>query len=557
MRIFIRSIFQSALLIIMAASVTAVFAQNTEFTYQGKLSDAGGQAATYDMQFRLCATESATCSPVIATYSLTGVPVSSAGIFTVRVIFPSGFNGSERYLEIDVKRTGQPTYTTLAPRQKVTMAPYARYAVDTAYFNNMPLEDFVLQDDARLQANYNIRNTMVQQAGVNFNIGGTGTASSFNATSQYSILGSRILSSVGSGNLFVGFGAGSANSATGSSNSFFGTNAGGSNTTGDVNTFVGTNAGLLNTTASANTFVGGEAGRVSTGSDNTFIGANSGLSNSTGASNSFVGSLAGGNNTGASNNSFFGFSAGVNSTTGGSNSSLGSNAGPSGGTISNSTAIGANASASTSNVVVLGSIAGTNGATADTRVGIGTTAPNFKLQVVDPLSTGLRVQTNSTGGTVASFGGNGAFQVDSTGVAGGRFTVLENGNVGIGDATPSSKLSVSGTGSASTALEISNGGIKVPGSSSVAPAFTLTRNAGNTCGDWIVIDSPYSNGNPNAMLWVTTVMPNRSPGTFSPGVYYETNFAACPQFNNKWAIIAQGSGDYNPQLKFNVLIITK
>lgn len=80
------------------------------------------------------------------------------------------------------------------------------------------------------------------------------------------------------------------------------------------------------------------------------------------------------------------------------------------------------------------------------RVGIGTAFPNFKMQIVDSSNTGLRVQTNSLGGTVASFGGLGAFNVDSSGVLGGRFTILENGNVGIGANNPAQKLRVSGIG---------------------------------------------------------------------------------------------------------------
>jgi hypothetical protein len=65
-------------------------------------------------------------------------------------------------------------------------------------------------------------------------------------------------------------------------------------------------------------------------------------------------------------------------------------------------------------------------------VGIGNTDPTFRLHVIDPSNTGLRVQTNTAGGTVASFGGNGEFQIDSNGVKGGRLIVKENGNVGIG-----------------------------------------------------------------------------------------------------------------------------
>jgi hypothetical protein len=96
--------------------------------------------------------------------------------------------------------------------------------------------------------------------------------------------------------------------------------------------------------------------------------------------------------------------------------------------------------------LVLGSINGFNGATASTNVGIGLTNPSFKLHIVDTSNAGLRVQTNTVGGVVGSFGGNGAFNIDATGIVGGRFAVLENGNVGIGANNPAQKLTVSGTG---------------------------------------------------------------------------------------------------------------
>ena len=75
-------------------------------------------------------------------------------------------------------------------------------------------------------------------------------------------------------------------------------------------------------------------------------------------------------------------------------------------------------------------------------VGIGTTTPAYKLHLVDPSNLGLRVQTNAPGGTVASFGGNGDFQIDAPFVFGGRFIVTENGNVGIGTAIPRYKFHV-------------------------------------------------------------------------------------------------------------------
>jgi hypothetical protein len=74
------------------------------------------------------------------------------------------------------------------------------------------------------------------------------------------------------------------------------------------------------------------------------------------------------------------------------------------------------------------------------KVGMGTSAPTFRVEAVDSLN-GLRVQTNTAGGTVASFGGFGAIRVDAPGVAGGRLSLLENGNLGLGVTNPTSKLS--------------------------------------------------------------------------------------------------------------------
>jgi hypothetical protein len=114
-----------------------------------------------------------------------------------------------------------------------------------------------------------------------------------------------------------------------------------------------------------------------------------------------------------------------------------------------------------------------NGATAGTDVGIGTAVPAFKLHIVDTSNRALRVQTNSTAGVVASFGGNGAFQIDSPGVAGGRMNVKENGNVGIGTNNPNTKLQVTGG-----SVYISNPNSLIITSPNGACWFITVNNAG-------------------------------------------------------------------------------
>ncbi len=226
-----------------------------------------------------------------------------------------------------------------------------------------------------------IFNQTDQQATSNFNISGTGTAGTFNAVSQYNIAGIRILSTPGGNNIFAGAGAGNANT-TGSANSFFGLNAGQNNSTGFLNSFFGSFAGGSNTLGDNNSFFGNSAGvSNTTGFNNAFFGKQAGSVNVDGSNNTIIGPDAGGNNTSGGNNTFIGRFAGGTNATGSSNTMLGFAANSSTNNLSNATAIGANALVSQSNSLVLGSINGVNGATADTNVGIGTNIPSQRLHV--------------------------------------------------------------------------------------------------------------------------------------------------------------------------------
>jgi hypothetical protein len=275
------------------------------------------------------------------------------------------------------------------------------------------------------------------------------------------------------------------NNTTGAQNSFFGKFAGANNTTGNYNSLFGFSAGLLSTTANLNSFFGYGAGyKNTTGSGNSFFGWDVAFNNTNGGSNSFFGHTAGFNNTTGSANSFFGLQAGLNNTIGVSNTALGFSTDV-GTNLLNATAIGANARVTANNSLVLGSINGVNTATSDTNVGIGTTAPQARLDVRGntALVGSVGVGTTAPIGTFNVVGSEGAgrgVQIDNReiklrGDGDGHFSFFANrlartltiedtsasfnvntpgnvlvtiardgGNVGIGTTTPLAKLHVNG-----------------------------------------------------------------------------------------------------------------
>jgi hypothetical protein len=94
------------------------------FTYQGKLLRGGTPAnATCGFQFGLW--DAATGGTQLgSTQTITSVAVVD-GLFTVVLDFGSQFAGAARWLETAVKCSGDAAFTSLAPRQALTAAPYA------------------------------------------------------------------------------------------------------------------------------------------------------------------------------------------------------------------------------------------------------------------------------------------------------------------------------------------------------------------------------------------------------------------------------------------------
>jgi hypothetical protein len=444
--------------------------QTTGFTYQGRLTDGGTPAnGDFGFVFRLFATAVGD-TQIGQDVNIPVVTVENGIFTVTLDFGANAFPGADRFLEIIVYHTdasGIPVI--LSPRQRLTSTPYAIRALsattaDTATNANQlggtAANQFVLTGDARLSdartpiagSNSYIQNGTLPQAGSSFNISGDGTIggnlivggsftlNTVNAITQYNLGGVRVLSNGGTNNFFAGQGAGQS-ITTGDSNSFFGPAAGQNTADGRQNAFFGRNAGQLNTGGSFNAFFGSGAGLANvSGNNNAFFGFTAGRSNDTGFNNSFFGNASGFANTGGGNNSFFGFFAGNLNTTGTANNFFGANAGSAtttgfsntfigngagnanttgnsntllgnganvaSGNLFNASAVGATAFVSQPNSLILGSINGVNGATADTNVGIGTTAPTARLHVVgDGLFTGnltVNGTLNTTGSTLSS-----------------------------------------------------------------------------------------------------------------------------------------------------------
>ncbi len=238
----------------------------------------------------------------------------------------------------------------------------------------------------------------------------------------------------GNANNFFGWHAGFATS-TGSNNAFFGDQAGQANNSSN-NAFFGSGAGFTNSTGTQDSYFGINAGNKTIGSFNSFFGAGAGQFTTSGLGNTFVGNVSGSFNTIGTNNSFFGGNTG-NSITTESHVALFGDTSDGAPGITNSTAIGPNARVTASNSLVLGAINGVNGATADTNVGIGTTAPNSTLQVKGSMSLAIRVVPAASliglsgSDCVLVVTGSGASNVGLPDPVAGRVYVVKNRSNGL------------------------------------------------------------------------------------------------------------------------------
>lgn len=460
--------FASLVLLIFVPHTAS--AQSTAFTYQGKLTDTGTPAnGNYDFQFKLFdmlsgGTQQGT------TQTVPNVAVAS-GIFTIQIDFgvcASCFDGAVRFLEIAAKKMSDSTYTVLSPRQPISSTPYTIKTVNLTFNGpyNVPGTAF------------NASNTFAGEgAGVN-TMPDPNIASGGGKFNSFFGAGAGKTNTTGVQNAFFGTSAGFKN-LTGGNNSFFGYRSGFNNDSGSGNSFLGTFAGQNNLSGNNNNFVGVLAGSHNTiGSSNIIIGVSAGNSNEEGNNNTFIGHNTASLNDNGSNNTAIGYRSdfvGVNST-GTNNTILGTFAKATG-NLSNQTAIGAQALVTLGNSLVLGSINGVNGATADTNVGIGTTAPTSRLDVSGTGGIRARVNSDVNAGLGLSLNNQLGWSVAT--VIPGQFQIFNdsisqnavwidntNNNFGIGVAPPADKLHVfgdirAGTSGTNGCLKNNNGGMLV------------------------------------------------------------------------------------------------
>ncbi len=351
-------------------SVDVKYSKGTpyEINYQGWLGDATDTnevTDVLDMKFRLYDAE--TEGTLLWNETQSAVNVNK-GIFNVLLgsvsAIPSNiFTGDPLWLETQVEND------TLTPRKKLVSVGYAikskeaehsiysdttNYALDA----NVNIDSVIYADTAGYVTGANVDGEVAQanhSDTADYVIGGVGdndwTISgnnmysavpgsvgigvvsptekldingAINTSSSYKIGGNTVLSDSGTGNIFVGVGAGENITVTGGYNTFVGDSAGYSNTGGGPNTFLGYLAGYSNITGACNTFLGDWAGyKNTTGLDNTFSGHYTGYYNTTGYNNTFLGSNAGWRNTEGYDNTFLGQRAGFCNKTGGLNTFLG------------------------------------------------------------------------------------------------------------------------------------------------------------------------------------------------------------------------------------------
>jgi len=119
------------LLLLLSALCLAkpAFAQESAFTYQGRLNNAGSPAnGLYDLTFTIYDL-AMNASKLIAGPITNSATLVSNGLFTTILNFGTNtLNRNAAWMEIGVRTNGNAAFASLSPRQQLTPTPYALFA---------------------------------------------------------------------------------------------------------------------------------------------------------------------------------------------------------------------------------------------------------------------------------------------------------------------------------------------------------------------------------------------------------------------------------------------
>jgi len=123
MKMFLRCVVL-VLFSALNAQISTSLAQDTAFTYQGRLDSEGVPVnGCYDLRFALY--DAATGKALVAGPLTNSATEISNGLFTATLDFGEAFKGGGMWLELGVRAKGEDDFTTLVPRQALTPSPYA------------------------------------------------------------------------------------------------------------------------------------------------------------------------------------------------------------------------------------------------------------------------------------------------------------------------------------------------------------------------------------------------------------------------------------------------
>ena len=468
----------------------------TIFTYQGQLGANGALAnGAYDFKFSIY--DSTNQPGVLIAGPRTNFTVAvSNGLFITALDFGvAPFDGSDRWLEIAVRTNGVGSFTTLASRQQITLAPYA------------------------------IMSRAALFAVSNFTVGSALILPPTNVT-FYSGGGTVFLSDSYEENVFLGPGAGAggqANTAVGKSALALGSGGGGNSAFGDGalqslvsgynNTAIGSSAMGSYTNGSYNTALGGfTLGSLSGGSSNEFNTAEgwgalasltSGNDNTANGWDALLQNTSGSENTANGVQTLYGNSSGNYNVADGYQALYSNVSG------SQNTAIGNQALYSN---------------TGNFNTAVGNQALYAKTSGNENIALG-----DGAGSFVS--GGNWNIHIGSVGSPGDNLTIKIGEQ---GTQTGTYIAGISGTSISGGAQVYVNASGQL---GAVSPAFVQTANAGNIQVRGTVINNALCNGKPNAILIVTPVHGLRDQifvDYLAPNwevIYASQNMQAGDQFN--------------------------